>query len=83
MLVPQWKNVQLNYYLIKKENLLSGSLSKLRKKPGVNLSNNYNPPPSTLSTLHKDIEEFLCQDDVTKHASDKKKQLHGNKLDIY
>ncbi|CAF1283943.1 unnamed protein product [Adineta steineri] len=66
--------------LNKKENLPRGSLSKLRKKLGINLSNNYNPPSSTPSILQKDIEEFLLQDDVTKQAPDKKKQLHGKQI---
>ena len=66
--------------LKKKESLPRDSLSKFRKKLGVNLSNNYNPPSNTQSTLRKDIEEFLCQDDVTKQVPDKKKQLHGKQI---
>ncbi|CAF5060309.1 unnamed protein product, partial [Rotaria sp. Silwood1] len=56
-----------------------GSVSKLRKL-GVNLSNNYDPPSSTPSILQKEIEDFLCQDDISKQAPDKKKQLHGKQI---
>ncbi|CAF1379784.1 unnamed protein product [Didymodactylos carnosus] len=77
---PTAKKRATKRLLNKKENLPRGSLSKLRKKLGVNLSNNYNPPSSTPSTLQKDIEEFLLQDDVTKQAPDKKKQLHGKQI---
>ncbi|CAF4393386.1 unnamed protein product, partial [Rotaria magnacalcarata] len=77
---PTAKRRATKRLLNKKENLPRGSLSKLRKKLGINLSNNYNPPSSTPSTLQKDIEEFLLHDDVTKQAPDKKKQLHGKQI---
>ncbi|CAF4891522.1 unnamed protein product, partial [Rotaria socialis] len=77
---PTAKRRATKRLLNKKENIPRGSLSKLRKKLGINLSNNYNPPSSTPSTLQKDIEEFLLHDDVTKQAPDKKKQLHGKQI---
>ncbi|CAF4916224.1 unnamed protein product, partial [Rotaria magnacalcarata] len=77
---PTAKRRATKRLLNKKENLPRGSLSKLRKKLGINLSNNYNPPSSTPSTLQKDIEEFLLHDDVTEQAPDKKKQLHGKQI---
>lgn len=77
---PTAKKRATKRLLNNKENLPRGSVSKLRKILGVNLSNNYNPPSSAPSTLQKDIEEFLCQDDITKQAPDKKKQLHGKQI---
>lgn len=62
-----------------KENLPLGSISKL-KEIGINLSSNYIPSSNTPSTLQKEIAEFLCQDDVSKQAPDKKKQLHGKQI---
>jgi hypothetical protein len=77
---PSAKKRATKRLLDKKENLPRGSISKLREKLGVNLSNNYSTPSSTPSILQKDIEEFLCQDDITKQAPDKKKQLHGKQI---
>ena len=72
---PTAKTCATKRLLNKKGNLPRVSLSEFRKKLDVNLSNNYTLPSNTLSTLQKDIEEFLYHDDVTKQAPDKKKQL--------
>ncbi|CAF1442571.1 unnamed protein product [Rotaria sp. Silwood1] len=76
---PSSKKRATKRLLSEKENLPRGSVSKLRKL-GVNLSNNYDPPSSTPSILQKEIEDFLCQDDISKQAPDKKKQLHGKQI---
>lgn len=69
---PRAKKRATKRLLDKKENLSRGSISKLRRKVGVNLSNNYSSPSNVPSALQKDIEQFLCQDDITKQAPDKK-----------
>ncbi|CAF5001490.1 unnamed protein product, partial [Rotaria sp. Silwood1] len=56
---PPAKKRATKRLLNKKKNRPRGSISKLRKRLGVNLSKNYNPPSNTPSTLLEDIEEFL------------------------
>ncbi|CAF4958617.1 unnamed protein product, partial [Rotaria sp. Silwood1] len=77
---PRAKTRATKRLIDKKEELPRGSVSKLRQKLGINLSNDYSSPSNTSSTLQKDIEEFLCQDDVTKQAPDKKKHLNGKQI---
>lgn len=77
---PSAKKRATKRLLNQKEHLPRGSISKFRKQLGINLSNDYNPPSDTSSTLQRDIQEFLCQDDVSKPAPDKKKQLNGKQI---
>lgn len=77
---PSAKKRATKRLLTEKENLPRGSVSQLRKKLGINLSNDYNPLSNTPSTLQKDVEIFLCHDDVSKQAPDKKKQIRGQQI---
>ncbi|UJR18671.1 hypothetical protein I4U23_005579 [Adineta vaga] len=77
---PRAKQHATKRLIDKKETLPRGSISKFRKKLSINLSNDYTSSSSRSSTLQNDIEEFLCQDDVTKLAPDKKKNLNGKQI---
>jgi hypothetical protein len=79
-LSPRAKQNATKRLLDKKEELPRGSISKFRQKLGINLSNDYSSPSNTSSILQNGIEEFLCQDDVTKQAPDKKKNINGKQI---
>ncbi|CAF1379185.1 unnamed protein product [Rotaria sp. Silwood1] len=77
---PRAKKRATKRLIDKKQQLPRGSVSKFRLKLGINLSNDYSSQSDISSTLQKDIEEFLCQDDVTKQAPDKKKHVNGKQI---
>jgi len=73
--------VRQNHQSTKEEDLNRGTIFELRKKLGTNLSNNYSSSSNmTKTTFNQDIEEFLCQDDITKQAHAKMKQSHGKQI---
>lgn len=57
-----------------KDNLRRGTISAVRRKFGVNLSNQYSSPSSTPSQLEEAIRDFMCRDDISKLCPDKKKK---------
>ncbi|CAF1685218.1 unnamed protein product, partial [Adineta ricciae] len=58
-----------------KEHLPRGCAEDFRKKFGVNLSNLNAPKKTTPSLLRNAIEEFLCQDHISKLCPDKNKTV--------
>ncbi|CAF1379609.1 unnamed protein product, partial [Rotaria sordida] len=55
-----------------KDNLSRGSNSQFRKQLGINLSVQNQPKNIGPSKLESDIEQFFCQDNVSKLCPDKK-----------
>ncbi|CAF5010042.1 unnamed protein product, partial [Rotaria sp. Silwood1] len=64
----------------RKEGLQRGTISSIRRKFGINLSNTYSPPSSTPSQLEEAIQDFMCRDDVSKLCPDKKKQINHHQI---
>ncbi len=63
-----------------KENLPRGTISAVRRKFGINLSNQYSPPSSTPSQLEEAIRDFMCRDDISQLCPDKKKQINHQQI---
>ncbi|CAF2777232.1 unnamed protein product [Rotaria sp. Silwood2] len=62
------------------ENLPRGTVSAVRQKFGINLSNQYSPPSSTPSELEEKIINFKCRDDISKLCPNKKKKINHQQI---
>lgn len=63
-----------------KEYLQRGTISAVRRKFGINLSNQYSPPSSAPSELEEKIKDFMCRDDISKLCPDKNKQIDNQQI---
>ncbi|CAF3986560.1 unnamed protein product [Rotaria sordida] len=63
-----------------KDNLSRGSNSQFRKQLGINLSVQNQSKNIGPSKLESDIEQFFCQDNVSKLCPDKKKVINGGQV---
>ncbi|CAF0895116.1 unnamed protein product [Rotaria sordida] len=63
-----------------KKNLPRGTISAVRRKFGINLSNQYTPPSSTPSQLEEKIRDFMCRDDISKLCPDRKKTINHQQI---
>ncbi|CAF4644761.1 unnamed protein product, partial [Didymodactylos carnosus] len=65
-----------------KDQLPKGSITQVRKKLGINLSNQYAPSSTVTMTalIYQRIEEFFKQDTVSRISPDKSKHKHGHQI---
>jgi hypothetical protein len=63
-----------------KENLPRGSALDLRRKFGINLSNQSQPKKTSPSSLQTEIEQFFNRDDISKPCPDKKKHVDNHQI---
>ncbi|CAF1280652.1 unnamed protein product, partial [Didymodactylos carnosus] len=65
-----------------KNQLSKGSITQVRNKFGINLSNQYAPSSTATMTalIYQRIEEFFKQDTVSRISPDKSKHKHGHQI---
>jgi hypothetical protein len=63
-----------------KKSVPRGTISAVRRKFGINLSNEYSTPSTTPSQLEEAIRDFMCRDDISKLCPDKKKQINHQQI---
>ncbi|CAF1441672.1 unnamed protein product [Adineta steineri] len=64
----------------KKETLARGTISNVRKKFGINISNQYTSSSTSPSELEEAIHDFMCRDDISQPCPDKKKQINHQQI---
>lgn len=64
----------------RKEDLPRGSGEDFRQKFGINLSNCNAPKKTTPSLIRNNIEQFLCQDHISKLCPDKNKTVRNDQV---